>query len=106
MMNDQERYKRAQQRVRALRNFYGGVVFFVVVNVFLLIINLITDPYNLWFYWPLLGSALIVAMSAISVFGFGTDWEERKVRQIMEQEREITFEQEPTSEREPTPVNR
>ena len=99
MMNDQERYKRAQQRVQALRNFYGGVVFFVVVNVFLLIINLITDPYNLWFYWPLLGSALIMAMSAISVFGFGKDWEERKVRQIMEREGETTL------EREPTPVN-
>ena len=106
MMNDQGRYKRARQRVRALRNFYGGVVFFVVVNVFLLIINLITDPYNLWFYWPLLGSALILVMSAVSTFGFGTDWEEHKIRQIMEQEREIPFEQEPTSEREPTSVNR
>ena len=106
MMTDQERYTRAQKRVRALRSFYGGVVFFVVLNVFLLIINLITDPSNLWFYWPLLGSALIVTMSAISTFGFGTDWEERKVRQIMDQEKEFTPQQEPTFEREPTPVNR
>lgn len=98
-MNDQELYKRAQQRVKALRDFYGWVVFVVVVNVFLLIINLITDPYNLWFYWPLLGGALLVALNAISVFGFGKDWEERKVRQIMEQERETT------PEREPAPVN-
>lgn len=98
-MNDQELYKRAQQRVKALRDFYGWVVFVVVVNVFLLIINLITDPYNLWFYWPLLGGALLVALSAISVFGFGKDWEERQVRQIMERERETT------PERESTPVN-
>jgi two-component system, LytTR family, sensor kinase len=67
----QERYKRAQQRVKAPLNFYVWVGIYVVVNVFLLIDNLITDPYNLWFYWPMLGGALLLAISAIPVFGLG-----------------------------------
>ncbi len=91
-MNDQERYKRARARVQELRFFYTHVAVYVCVNIFLLLINLLTDPWNLWFYWPLLGWGIGLAVHAFFVFGFGgtmgRKWEEQKIREIMEQERE------------------
>lgn len=99
-MNDQELYKRAQKRVKDLRGFYVWVGIYIAVSLFVLIDNLITDPYNLWFYWPVLGGAMLLAVYGIAIVAFGQNWEERKVRQIMQQEREST------SEREPTPLNR
>jgi hypothetical protein len=80
----------------ALRGFYVWVGIYIAVSLFLLINNLITDPYNLWFYWPMLGGAMLLAVYGITIVAFGQDWEERKVRQIMQQERESAPEREPT----------
>jgi len=42
-----------------------------------------------WFYWPLLGWGIALAAHAYRVFGlssrFGPEWEERKVRELMEE---------------------
>jgi hypothetical protein len=91
IMNDQERYQRARAYVQQLRLFYIHVGVYVFVNIFLLLINLLTDPWSLWFYWPLLGWGIALAVHAFFVFGVGDTvgkgWEERKIREIMEQER-------------------
>ena len=64
---------------------------YVLVNIFLLLNNLLTDPSSLWFYWPLLGWGIGLAAHAFLVFAaggtLGKEWEERKIREIMEQER-------------------
>lgn len=90
-MDDQERYQRARARVQQLRLFYTHVAVYVFVNIFLLLINLLTDPWSLWFYWPLLGWGIGLAVHAFLVYGaggiMGKGWEERKIREIMEQER-------------------
>jgi len=90
-VNDQELYKRAQERVQQLRGFYIHAAIYVFVNIFLLLINLLTSPSSLWFYWPLLGWGVGLAVHAFVVFGaggtLGKEWEERKIRQVMEQER-------------------
>jgi two-component system LytT family sensor kinase len=61
------------------------------VNILLLLINLLTSPWSLWFYWPLLGWGITVAARAFLVYGaggiMGKEWEERKIRQVLEQER-------------------
>ena len=63
---------------------------YVVVNLLLFAINMIASPDGLWFIWPLMGWGVGVAIHALSVFGFGgglgADWEERKIREIMENE--------------------
>ncbi|MBT4277889.1 Pr2TM family membrane protein [Candidatus Falkowbacteria bacterium] len=35
--------------------FYVHLVVYVLVNILLIVVNLITTPENLWFYWPILG---------------------------------------------------
>jgi hypothetical protein len=89
-MNDQEtRYQNAKARVQALRGFYVHLTVYVLVNLLLCTINLLTSPDSLWFYWPLLGWGVGLALHALGVFGagrrFGAEWQERKINELMEQ---------------------
>lgn len=85
------RYKRAKQRVEQVRGFFVHLTFYLAVNAFLFVLNIITSPDNLWFYWPLIGWGIAVLLQAVSVFGpssrFGRQWEERKISEYMEKDR-------------------
>ncbi len=85
---EDERYKAARSRVQQLRAFYTHLATFLVINVFLVVLNLITSPDTLWFYWVTLGWGVGLVIHGLQVFGawtiFGKDWEERKIRQYME----------------------
>jgi hypothetical protein len=50
MMSDPERYQQARAHVQQLRGLYLHVGVFVIVNLCLLLLNLITNPQTLWFY--------------------------------------------------------
>ena len=88
MNNKEIRYQQAKERVEALRGFYIHLTVYVIVNLFLFILNIVVSPDRLWFYWPLLGWGIAIVLHAISVFGSGylpgTDWEEKKIREIVE----------------------
>ena len=62
---------------------------YVLINALLLWINITTSPDILWFYWPLLGWGIAVALHALRVLGagrwFGAEWEEKKIEELMEQ---------------------
>jgi hypothetical protein len=54
-MEETERYERARARVQALGGFYVHAAVFVLANLGLFAINLLTSREYLWFVWPLLG---------------------------------------------------
>jgi len=93
-MDEQARYEKARKRVEEIKGFYSHLLTYVLVNVALLVLNLITSPESLWFYWPLFGWGVGVLAHAASVFGprrlWGQEWEERKIKELMKkgQERE------------------
>ena len=89
-MSEQEtRYQNAKKRVEALKGFYTHLTVYVLVNLLLATINLLTSPGSLWFYWPLLGWGIAVALHALRVFGpgrrFDAELQERKIDELMEQ---------------------
>jgi 2TM domain len=91
MDQDQQSYQRAHARVQALKGFYIHATVFVLVNIGLFIINLLTGG-GWWFYWPLIGWGIGLGAHALGVFGFGggpwgREWEERKTREFMDQDR-------------------
>jgi len=87
-MDEEESYKRAKKRVGELRGFYEHLIAYVVVNIMLVIINLVTSPDTLWFYWVTVFWGIGVIWHAISVFGKrGKNWEEKKIKEIMEKEK-------------------
>jgi hypothetical protein len=53
---------------------------------------MLTSRDHLWFYWPLLGWGIGVTAHGFSVYGiiglFGKEWEEKKIREIMEKEKD------------------
>ena len=51
---DDEARQRARHRARQLRSFYSHAAVFVLVNIALFVIDLLTGD-SWWFYWPLLG---------------------------------------------------
>ena len=87
----EERYLKAQKRVEDLKGFYGNLTSYVLVNIGLVILNLVTSPNELWFIYPLLGWGLGVALHAMSVFNYmpflNRDWEEQKIRELMNKEK-------------------
>lgn len=86
-MEQDERYARAKKRVAELRSFYSHLTVYVVIMAVLFFVDL-RDGGNWWFYWPLMGWGIAVVFHALGTFGFGKRWEERKIKEIMEKEKE------------------
>ena len=89
-MND-EGYKKAKKRVEELKKFYGNVVTYVAINIVLIIINLVTSPGSLWFYWVTIFWGIAILLHASRVFilrgkFLGEEWEKKKIRELMEKE--------------------
>ena len=87
-MND-EKYERAKRRVEELRKFYANLVTYTVINVILIIIDLVTSPGSLWFYWVTIfwGIAILIHASKTFILKgkfFGEEWEEKKIKEITE----------------------
>jgi len=79
-------YDRAVKRVKELKGFYGNLSSYCLIMPFLIYINLSTSPTYHWFWWPLSGWGLGVISHALKVFGIGKNWEEKKIRELMEQD--------------------
>lgn len=88
--NENQAYEKASRRVKELKGFYGNLTSYVLVISFLAILNLITSPEYLWFLWPMMGWGIGIAAHAAGTFGISKDWEERKIKQLMEEERNNT----------------
>ena len=84
--NEQQAYQRAIERAKELKRFYSHLGTYIVMNIFFFVLNYFTSYGHWWFYWPMLGWGLAIAMKAMKVYGFGSDWEERKAKEIYEKE--------------------
>lgn len=60
-------YRRARTRVRWLASLYANAVLFCIVILLLLGINLLTTPETLWFFYPLWGWAMLLALHSAFV---------------------------------------
>ena len=88
-MNEQGiKYQKAKERVEAQKGFYVHLTVYVIVNIGLFLINMLASPGSLWFFWPLMGWGIAIVLHALRVFGgaFGSNWEEKKIAELMEEE--------------------
>ena len=94
--NEFERYQRAQKQVEEIKGFYGHLVSFVLVMLFLLFINLRYSPQYLWFFWPLLGWGMGLFFHGLKAFNYtpflGKDWENRKIKEFMDKDKSDKWE--------------
>ena len=69
MEEEEEKYKRAKSRVEELKGFYAHLITYIAVNLMLVVINLVTSPNHLWFYWVTVFWGIGIIWHAISVYG-------------------------------------
>ena len=90
--------KEAREEVEEIQGFYIHLGVYILVNVFLVVLNLITSPEYFWAIWPMLGWGVGLGAHAVTIFGlFGIgsqDWQERRVRELMlQRQRGLSAEQ-------------
>jgi hypothetical protein len=73
----------ARRWVRRKRILFTIIGVYAVLSVMWLLIDLADDSSGFWFYWPMLGTGIGVAVAAVFLLGvggvFGADWEQREI---------------------------
>lgn len=88
---EEERYYNARKRVEEIKGFYGNLIAYIAINIGFIVINVLTSPRHLWFYWPLLWWGIGVVFHGLRVFNympfFSSEWEDKKIKEFMENEK-------------------
>ena len=88
---ENDAYKEAKKKVEEEKKFYYHLGVYIVLNAFFVVLNLITSPDQLWFYWPMLGWGLGLFLQGTRVFtnyGLSKEWEERRIEKHMKSNRD------------------
>ncbi len=89
--NREQAYIKAQKRVKEIKGFYSHLLVMIILLPALVFINLEFSPQYHWFWWAIFGNVLGLLFHWLGVFGYramglGSDWEEKKIKEIMEKE--------------------
>ncbi|MBP2282571.1 sensor histidine kinase YesM [Flavobacterium sp. CG_23.5] len=79
-------YYRAKKRVEQLKGFYGSLISYCIVIPILVFINLRYSPQFHWFWFSAGGWGFGLVMHALKVYGYSSNWEERKIQEILRKE--------------------
>lgn len=86
---EDKRYEKAKERVENIKGFYGNLTAYCLVIPILIVINYNTTSFP-WSIFPALGWGFGVTVHGLEAFGynplFGRNWEERKMREFMDDE--------------------
>jgi len=99
LADEQKREERAVKKVKAIKGFYKHLMAYIVVNSILIAIKLADlepgehflefNTFSTAFFW-----GIGLGMHAFSTFGtdiiLGNNWEERKIRELMDKEAKST----------------
>lgn len=92
---ENSKYVRAIERVEKLKEFYQNLASYVIVMPILVYINLEFTPWFPWFWFPLVGWGIGVLFHWLDANNYniflGRNWEERKIKEIMDQESKNRF---------------
>ena len=101
LTQDEIKYQQALKRVKKIKGFYTHLMVYVVINIGILIANYPHNEHDEIFWrWQTFSTALFwgigLAAHGLSVFlpsfMMGKDWEERKINELMEKERQNKWE--------------
>jgi len=77
----------ARRYVRRKRIFYLVLGIYLALSVMWFLLDLADDRDLSWFWWPMLGAGIGVAITGFVLVGvgglFGADWERRQVEQYL-----------------------
>ena len=82
---DPKLLEEAQKKVEAKKEFFGHLTTFLITGTVLFAVNMFRQPWDIWFYKPLILWGVGLIIHYILVFGLpgtdimGQDWEEREL---------------------------
>ena len=83
MEHNPEALDEARRYVRRKRIFYIVLGVWIALCVMWFVIDMTDDSSSIWFYWPMIGSGISVAITGIVLLGvgglFGIEWERREI---------------------------
>jgi hypothetical protein len=92
---ENSKYVRAVERVEKLKEFYQNVISYCIVIPGLIFINLRTSPGFHWFWFPMIGWGIGVIFHGLEAYNYspflGKDWEDRKIKELMDQQNKNRF---------------
>ena len=98
---EQQKFDRATRRVKSIAGFYRHFMIYLLVNLLMLLVKYIQlDANEEFFTFSNFSTAFFwgigVVFHALGVFSnnvfFGKNWEERKIRELMEKEKKQKWE--------------
>lgn len=85
-----QKYARARQRIEKIKGFYQHLFAYCLFIPFIIFINYKTYWDYKWFFYPIIGWGIGVAIHGFIIFVhkgmLGSNWEERKIEEIMRKE--------------------
>jgi hypothetical protein len=99
----EDSFIRAKKRVKDIKGFYIHLIVFVLVNIFIsgiILFALIESGYDFvdafsnfgvystWIFWGIGMFFHWLGVFGFKSLGLGKDWEERKIKEVMEKEEE------------------
>lgn len=91
-LSEQQRYEKAKKQAQEIRSFYYNLMCYCIVIPMLIFINLTYVPQFHWFWFSMLGWGTGLLLHGLKAFGktpfVGKEWEERKIREIIEKEQQ------------------
>ena len=88
--NENMAFMRAKERVEKLKGFYGNLISYCCVIPILIFINLQSGGFQ-WFWFPMFGWGMGVLFHAFETFGYGKSWEEKKIQQILNKDKQTKW---------------
>ncbi len=83
MESKREALEEARRYVRRKRIFYTVLGVWIALSLMWFAIDMLDDSSSIWFYWPMLGTGIGVAITGVVLRGvgglFGLDWERREM---------------------------
>jgi hypothetical protein len=81
----------ARRQVRRQRILYTILAIYAVLSLMWFAIDMADGTENLWFYWPMLGTGVVVAITSVVLVGvggpFGAEWEQRQIDRYVQRHR-------------------
>ncbi len=98
--NQDSQYNMAYKQVKKIKGFYTHLLIYILVNMFLIVRGLIFKDSQEFWRWETFSTATLWGIGLVfhgfSVFGknifFSSSWEEKKINELMEQEKEHKWE--------------
>lgn len=84
------KYQRAKEQVECIKSFYTHAIVYTIVMSVLVYINYRTTSF-IWVVFPAIGWGIGLLSHGFRAFGynliFGRNWEERKIKELMDNDR-------------------